>query len=149
MIYLDYIKEEDIGKVCLCCMGHFENLKTIKIKPLSYGSLFDAWGTTVYLCENCYNQSPKPLRNLCTVDDFELSQMGFSCKQYKKEGEILAYLESLPIAARELIFNRNKIDILFPEKPINPIDWIETEKALKDRENNKLDVIGTENEDLR
>lgn len=128
MIFLDYIKNEDIGKICLCCMKRKKKLHTIKIEPMSYGSLFDDFGTELYLCDSCYNAAPLPLKKLSVVDDSELLKMGFSCKQYEKEDEILTYLESLPRAARELIFNRNKITLLFPQKVIDPQVFLNTLK---------------------
>lgn len=132
---MNYIKKEDFGKICLNCLKRKENIKTIKIEPLAYGSLFDEWGTTIYLCEDCYNNAPENLKKLTTILDEDLKDLGHECLQYKGENLIYSYIESLPIEGQEVVFNRNKIDILFPENPVNPRVWIESQKVLESRKN--------------
>lgn len=134
---MSYIKKEDFGKICLNCLKKKKNIKSIKIEPLSYGSLFDEWGTTIYLCEECYNQAPENLKNLTTVLDEDLKELGHECWQYKGENLIYSYLESLPIEGQEVVFNRNKIDILFPENLVNPVVWIDAQKSLNRRKYRK------------
>ena len=132
---MNYIKKEDFGKICLNCLKRKENIKTIKIEPLSYGSLFDEWGTTIYLCKECYDSSPDDLKKMTTILDEDLKSLGHECLQYKGESSIYSYIESFPVEGQEVVFNRNKIDILFSENPVNPRVWIEAQKVLESRKN--------------
>lgn len=129
----NFIKNEDIGKICLCCLKRTNNLHKIKIEPLDYGSYFDGWGTELDLCDDCYNSAPEALKNLKIESDEEFLKLGYDCKKYFGENEIFDFLESLNLLGLEVVFNRNKTDILFPTPKIDPEVWIKAQKELDKR----------------
>ena len=135
---MKFIEDYDVGKVCLKCLSKKENIHEILYGPLTYGSLFDEVQYHLYLCDDCYRNTPSCIVNPKEMPNDEFDDFKFEGKvfyRYEDEEKIMEYLENLPIAGQEIVFNRTKTDYAFPLDRINPIDWIETYKKLKEKHN--------------
>lgn len=89
---------EKAQHICMKCLCSDKPIRVIEIEELGYGSGFDGAGTEIHLCEDCYHQSNPKIWTLNVVRD------GY-CEEYEHESEIFAFIESLPLESRELIYN--------------------------------------------
>lgn len=133
---MQFIEDYDIGKTCLNCLSKKKKIHEILYGPLAYGSLFDEVQYHLYLCEDCYEKAPECVKNPKEVPNDEFDDFKFKGEvfyRYEDEDKITEYLENLPFAGQEIVFNRTKTDYAFPSDCVNPIDWIETYKKLKEK----------------
>lgn len=109
--------------VCFCCLKKYKSyqLVELKIPALGYGSQFDGFSTKLQICGSCSTKTPMVWQQLETVDTDE--GMGF--KEYKYEKDILDFANELPVAGRELFFNRYAEG--FNTYTMEPQDWIDYE----------------------
>ena len=105
--------------ICYHCLKEFEkeNLHKIEINALGYGSFFDNFGTSLQLCNDCYEKS-KSIWTFNTIKDKDNYTI------YANEKEIEDYIYSLPIETQELVFNTNAWGA-FADDMMEPQDWID------------------------
>lgn len=82
--------------LCYKCLKKSNNIKTISIGEMGYGSNFDSFGTSLQLCEDCYAESQK---------NVSIWDMKIVNNRYEYENQISDFLQSLPLESRELVYN--------------------------------------------
>lgn len=102
---------------CLCfkCQHKInkDKLHIIDIPSLGYGSIFDSCGTTLQLCEDCYNQTPSKWWDLKVCKKYE--------EFYEYEKDIGEFIDSFLLNSQELVWNTcSKYGYKIPPK-----DWID------------------------
>ena len=100
---------------CMKCLNEFteDQLITLNIQELGYGSIFDGINTKIILCKDCYEKSNKDIWSfkvkehfLSEFQEIKENMKDFVCMQeYMYEKDILNYINDLPIQAQELIWN--------------------------------------------
>lgn len=115
------IKNTD--NLCYKCLKKKDNIHQIDIGSRGYGSYFDNFGTSLYLCDSCYNESTQeaPIWNMQALNENDIYD-----DSYLYDNEMYSYIDNLPLESRELVFNRNAYGSLV-DCSMKPQDYIDYE----------------------
>lgn len=112
---------------CMKCNAD-TNVVAIDILPLKYGSRFDGWGTRLFLCKNCLENSP--FKFIVAVENRELADNSDAVEddllEYKDEDAMFEYVESLSLENQEKFFNSNAYGEFYTK--LTPEAWLKAER---------------------
>lgn len=108
--------------LCWKCLQTYSclNINVIKIHELGYGSQFDGESTEIHLCEKCYKESIKDNPELWNMETKEYDKYN---DVYLYEGEMINYINQIPIQGRQFVKN----EFSSAAWQMEPQDWIDFE----------------------
>lgn len=120
------VPQDKVGKICMHCLGEFNNIKSIKISGMGYGSIFDNTTTQIDLCDTCKSLKPKEWWDMNQIPtDIGMLDDDYIFYKIEFEDEIWEFLNTCPNAGKELFRNRYDNDYY-----MEPQDWIDYELKI-------------------
>lgn len=86
-------------KICFKCLNEKDNIHKYSIGYRGYGSGFDNFNSIIQLCDDC---NCGDMEKWCN----ETPEVNDYCEDYKYEGNIFEFINTLPIQGRELFINQ-------------------------------------------
>lgn len=114
------IPRDKVTCTCFKCLKETINLNRIDIPEMGYGGGFDGFGTTLYLCNDCYEASGSELWSM------EEKQLGEYFSEYVHDDEMWEYINNLPLQSQELVCNTLPTGFN-ADYTMEPQDWIDYE----------------------
>jgi hypothetical protein len=105
---------------CCNCLKETDKIHVIQIPSMGYGSGFDGWSTQVNLCDECLAKTDPEWWKLKIINEYEYME------SYEFEDKIFKYVGSMPLAGKELFWNRYSTDNYLMKSQ----DWIDYELGI-------------------
>lgn len=108
--------------ICFKCLNKRDDLNKYSLYRSEYGSSFDNNYTYLQICKDC---EPKGMKEWFNE---EPEMIDGYCANYKHEGKILEFVDTLPIEGQELFWNRCAYGACADS--MNSQDWIDMKLGI-------------------
>lgn len=113
---------KDQEGLCWKCLKlhNKDNIHSVQIPEMGYGSLFDGCGTIIHLCDKCYQESVEGHDGIWNMDVHTEGVW----EEFVHEEEMLAYINNMPIQGQQFVWNEFSYGVFAGD--MSPQEWIDS-----------------------